>query len=345
MAVIGLILVGSIFLVQNVHARAFKEEQFASKFDLYIKNDKTHLRKNFKKITDEEDHPFYDVSPTRTSYFKRDDYELKLSSLDKETLEQISKIMYFGYGYENRKSNAYYFATQYLIYQTFSTVDTTVELNDMDVDYMEEEIRKIEESEKSVTFSLKDFTADKTVYEIVDSYIVDNFTVEGKDISVSYEKGKIVIIFLHELESYELRFVPKNECKDTQVWSTLNMELLERGTVCEQEYQVHVKLEKKKQEESNEKTEDKIEDTENTEIENKKEEIENPEVTDKIEEKEEAKQPNEEVSKEAEQEIPIPIEDGDFSMLEVNVPNTKKNRSFLIEILCLLGSCYYVFKK
>lgn len=164
------------------------------------------------------------------------------------------------------------------------------------------------------------------MYEIEDSYIIDNFIVQGEDISVSYENGKIVVEFLHELENYTLRFVPKNECKDVNVWSTLNMELLERGNVCEQEYLVDVQLENKKQEE-----------IENTDKEDKE---------DKTEENEEIKQPEVESSKDQENELlPIPIDDNEFSMLEVNVPNTKQNRPFLFEILCLLGSCYFVFKK
>ena len=85
-------------------------------------------------------------------------------------------------------------------------------------------------------------------------------------------------------------------------------------------------------------------------MENKKqEEIENTDKEDKedkTEENEEIKQPEVESSKDQENELlPIPIDDNEFSMLEVNVPNTKQNRPFLFEILCLLGSCYFVFKK
>lgn len=328
--VIGLVLFSNFLFIHNTQARAFNEEQFASKFDLYVIKSKNHLRKNFKKITDDSGNPFYEVSPTSTSYFNREDYELKLSHLDKESLKRISKIMYFGYGYENRKTNAYYFATQYLIYKTFSEVETNYELNEVEANFMENEIKEIEADIKSVTFSLENFVIKESFFEIKDAYILDNFTVKGDNIAISYKKDKIRIDFLNkEKENYELQFIPKNSCDSVYIWNSINMELLNRGNICEKEYKINVQIEKETGEEKEEQ----------------------PDLTDKIEDKTEENdkvhtevKPEESTNEPTKEEIVDVIEIED-SITEVNVPSTGKNSFFIFEILYFLGSFYYVFKK
>lgn len=319
MIMISFFFVGCFLFMKYPQAKAFQENQLASKFDLYIYSSKMHLRKNFRKITDENGIPLYDVSPTITSFSNLKDYKMELSQLDREQIEILSKIMYFGYGYNNHKSDSYYFATQYLIYKTFPILNTTYDLIDLAEDYMTKEIQEIEKSVEKVSFSLQDFTTKSSSYIIDDAYILDNFTIEGDDVNVFYENNKIKLLFIGERETYSLRFYPKNSCQDTYVWTSTNINLLSRGTVCEKEYEVVVRIEKE--------TENENGDVE--EIEKPEEEI--PDKEDKVEET---------LNKE-----PIFQNFEGQNTVKVTVPNTKKNSFYFLEFIFLLGNFYFVFKK
>lgn len=333
--IVSFFICSFLMFASSSEAKGFNENQLASKFDLYIYSSKMHLRKNFKKITDEEGVPLYEISPTISNFSNLKDYELKLSSLEKEQKEMLSKILYFGYGYNHQNSDSYYFATQYLVYKTFSTVNTTYDLINLDSNYMTKEIEEIENKIKSVSFSLKDFTTDSTIYSIEDKYIIDNFTILGEDVKISNEEEKIKLEFLGDKENYILYFHPKNKCQDTYVWTTTNIELLSRGTVCEKEYKVMVQI--KKENPENNKSEEKEE--------------ENKEESTNGSEKEEIKPPKEENKEEStnssdgEELRESDFFDEDTIQISVPVPNTAKKNFFLLEIICFLGSLYFVFKK
>ncbi len=295
--------------LKKTYARSFVEERkYNYKFDVYIKRNKSHLIKSFSKVMDEKGNPLYEVSPTMTFFNRRDDYREKAGTFDIKLLESISKIMYFGYGYQNQNTDAYYFATQYLIYKLFNTIDIRYTLNNEKSNFMNEEILKIEENIKTVHFSLQDFISDEKTFVISDSYIVDNFNVIGKDIDIVYEKDKIVITFLKDDAEYLLKFQPKNACEKVNIWGTMSIELLPKQEVCEKEYQISVKYLK---EENNEKEEE-------------FQELEEEQI--KVEESETSMDTDEEI-------------------VEVLVPNTFKKKLFLSIWIILFGGVIYVFKK
>lgn len=345
---ISLCCICSVLFLPNVSARGFIEEKnFNYKFDISQKGINTHLIKKFSKITDEEGIPYYEITPRVDFFNNRDDYKEKITSIDSNMLERFSKIMYFGYGYKKQNEDAYYFATQYLIYQEFKDLNIVYNMDNVESHFMDKEINEILENIKNVTFSLTDFTTKENVFEITNSYIIDNFKVTGSDIEVSYEKEKIKILFLKENQNYDLHFQPKNTCKDVLVWSSLGMELLGKQEVCEKEYQISVQYE------SNQKEDSDLEITEKEELntpskdENKEpiEETKKPEV-DKEDDEEETEQESEiEENDDWQGEEEIPVFPGEENLVFVDVPNTSKYRYPFISLFFSLGGIYCVRKK
>lgn len=331
--------------IPQVKAKAFQEVQNKSyKMDLFIPSRSTHLVKDFVKITDESGLPFYEVTPKRSFFSERDDYVLKEASLDIELLEKLSKIMYFGYGYNGNTTDAYFLATQYLIYEAFDDLVLTKKFEE---GFIEKEMEEIEKNIQNVSFSLQDFSTTKKTYSIADKYIVDNFIVKGDKIKVIYEKEKIIIDFLEE-GTYDLQFQPKNQCQEVQVWTAVGIELLNMTEVCEKEYTVSVQVlkeEGKEEIEEIEKPDAKV--PENNEEEKKEpplQEEDFPITEETPEEKEENYQDVEIANKNEKVEEIQEIEDIESS-LEVSVPNTHKYSWKFLAIFLWLGNIYYVYKK
>lgn len=248
---IVVLLLLSIFLfIKNVSARSFNEvHDYEQSFVVYFPKNNTKMIKNFVKITDEEDHPYYDVNPKQTIFKNWDFYEEVEANLTLEQIQSLSKITYFGYGYQNKRTDAYYYATQYLVYQTFKDMSVTYQLKNQNQDDLAPVVEQIKENIKNVTFSLKDFTTKDTTYEIVDPYIIDNFLVQGNHIKVISEDKKIIIQFLDNQKEYVLDFQPKNKCTNPKIWKAGGIELFRRSKVCEQNYQIKVKHQKEEKEE------------------------------------------------------------------------------------------------
>lgn len=331
-----LFLLGSISFTQNVWAKKFTEERTANnEFDIYTPSTRVHIIKTFTKITDEEGDPLYELSP-KISFFSKLNYTEKESSFNVETLQKFSKIMYFGYGYKNHNTDAYYFATQYLLYQVFEGISTTYKQNDVESDHLQNEINEIERNIQNVTFTISDFTTSKNIFEITDSYVVDNFTVKGDNIDVSYEEDKMILTFLNEKEQYKLTFVPKNICKNTTIWTDMNIILMERREICEQEYPVVVTIKKEETKEEHPKQEEpKQDDTDSDESNQEEKEQEDnnfQQNSNKVNSKNDTTQDTKNDSNQEE-------------MIEVEVPNTSKSSFSFPTIILLLGTMYYVYKK
>lgn len=235
-----LLLMGSFLVVKNVSARTFEEmHDYEQTFVVYTPKTNIKITKSLVKVTDEENTPYYDVSPTKT-IFENFNYEEAEANFSLEQLQQLSKITYFGYGYQNKRTNAYYFATQYLIFQTFKDKSISYQLKEENKGDFTSSLAEMKENIENVTFSLKDFVTKDTTYEINDAYIVDNFIVQGDHINVTYEDKKIIIQFLDHQKEYVLDFQPKNKCMNNKVWKAGGVQLFKRSEVCEQNYQVKV---------------------------------------------------------------------------------------------------------
>lgn len=314
------VVVCSMLFFTTVRAKSFTEEvRPNSKFSIYIPLSKITLLKDFTKITDEDGIPLYEVSPTM-SYYKGSSYELRDAYMTLDRKKSLVKIAYFGYGYENRKSDEAYFATQYLLYQAFSNIEVTYQVDGVESDVLKEEMAAIKKDMQSVSFDLEDFTTKKKMYEITKPYLVENFLVEGDDISVSYEKDKTVVTLLNEKDEYTLTFVPKTDCDHLQIWNSMNTELLNRMPICEEEHKVMVTY-------VGEKTE---------------EQPENPMPEEpSYEENTNNKGQVEQVSQDKKGETTK----RNVETEEVHIPNTyQSDYSFLFFLGCL-GVTYFVFKK
>lgn len=323
------VVVCSMLFFTTVRAKSFTEEvRPNSKFSIYIPLSKITLLKDFTKITDEAGIPLYEVSPTM-SYYKGSSYELRDAYMTLDRKKSLVKIAYFGYGYENRKSDEAYFATQYLLYQVFSNIEVTYQVDGVESDVLKGEMAAIKKDMQSVSFDLEDFTTKKKTYEITKPYLVENFLVEGDDINVLYEKDKTIVTLLNDKDEYPLTFVPKTDCNHLQIWNYMNTELLNRMPICEEEHKVTVTYIGKKTEEKpeNPMPEEQPEKPSDENASNKNEN-ENKEQVEQISQnkKEETMKRNEEAK-------------------EVHVPNTyKSDYSFLFFLGCL-GVAYFVFKK
>lgn len=247
--IVVLLLMSSFLIVRSVSARSFNENyEYAHTFRIDIPNSKT-VTKSFIKITDEQDTPYYNVYPHVSFYSHLNNYEEKQVDMSLDKLQGFSKISYFGYGYQGKKTDAYYFATQFLMYQLFSNHSTIYQLQGESEDFLAPVIAEIEANINNVTFSLKDFVTKNTTYEITDPYIVDNFIVQGEHTNVTYEDKKIIIQFLDHRKEYILDFQPKNKCANSKVWKAGAIQLFKRSEVCEQNYQVKVTYQEEEKEE------------------------------------------------------------------------------------------------
>lgn len=322
-----LFMISSSLFIKRARAEVFIEEvKPNAKFVVYNTINTNQKIKDFVKIKDNNGVTLYDITPMQ-SHFIGKNYTKKDAYFTRTQLADFAKLAYFGYGYNGKISDEYYFATQYLIYQTFDYLQVSYQKNDVTSDHLKTEIAEIEEDMKE-SFSLRDFTIDSLVYELNDSYLVDNFTIEGENIDVAYEKEKIIINFLNNQEQYNLIFKPKNNCSKFQVWKEVNIELFPRMPICETEHQVLVENSLYKNEES---------------VISK----------DKNEEKsDELLQIKDEVSKKEEQvkdtlvlEDKVEDENPTLSKEEVAVPNTYKNAFSWHYLLLILGSTVLFLKK
>lgn len=332
----SLFILCSFLFVKNTWARSFIEEkENAYKFKIYIPSSKMSMIHSFIKITDEEGKAYYDVSPKVTLFEDLDDYVEKPANFDIDMLQKFSKITYFGYGYQEQKEDVYYYATQYLLYKTFSDINASVLFEDQNSNYLDPYLAEIEKNIETVSFSLEDFTTTKDTYEITDSYIVDNFTVEGDHIKVSSENNKIIVHFLEEQENYLLHFYPKNICENITIWTTMNIKLFSRREVCEKEYSVAVTYQK---EELNNQEPPIVED-DNSIQDNQESATSTPNEQDKNNIEENPKV-------EEKQEIELEeTENTDKNSIEVPVPSTYKNQFPFLNLWYFIGVLYYVFKK
>ena len=71
------------------------------------------IKQKMYKIT-KDGKPYYNVQPD-VSMFERKNYTKGNILLDFNTYQKMTKIMYYGYGYQNHTTDAFYFATQYLL--------------------------------------------------------------------------------------------------------------------------------------------------------------------------------------------------------------------------------------
>ena len=312
------VVVCSFFGMMQGEAKTFNDVRNYNNYFL-IANEEKELYKFFNMILDVEDNVYFNISP-HASYAPQQVYATYKGLLPIDLLVDFSKILYFGYGYDENITEDYYYATQYLLFERtmksgsqIRVVDSTKTMED---DRLEEAIMRIRDDIKKHSFSFDETNVQEKKLVIADPYLLENFTVSGQNMNIVVLENQIEVTLLDGTD-FVLDFYPKNACsqKNIKLWEEekkgillLRMDKL----LCEKEYSISIHYEAPIEE-------------------NGKEDLVFP-----SEEK-----PNIE-SGEVET---ITISDDEELVQEFYVPNTSKYSLLWLYILIFLGNVYYVFKK
>lgn len=306
----------SVLFIKNTNALSLTQDNILNDYYFEINNPlkSITLTKEFKRFQVDKKY-YYDISPSISFFEDQDDYIERKTELSNSKLEEISKIIYYGYGYTKHTDIKYYYATQYLIYKTFSDIEVRVLKDNEESDYLAKEIEDIKSLIDKDSFNLKDLETSTNNYTITNKYIIDNFNIEGENILVNKSKNKIVIDLLNNLDNYEIKFIPKNSINDVvSLVSNTNNEFINMDSICEKEKKINIKYLK---------VEEEIEDDQEVKI-------------DEVIKEEDNEEDNEEIEEEEEEE--------DVEVTEVLVPSTSKNDFPIFLVIIMLGGSYYVFK-
>ncbi len=319
----ALVVVGSLTLfVHSVYAKKFTETSMY--FNYYLKitenNSTFYNTKRLIKIEDEQSRGYFSINPRSLFYFEQE-YEENKIDVDEKVMKEISKILYYGYNYNNQNANEYYFATQYLVDKAFRNYTVTFVNNyENPITIFTKEIAQIEKNIKENSFSYPDLTTENKQMEITDSYILKHFKIEGEHMKVIEDDKRILIELEDDLEDYILHFIPKLDCGALKMWQNNDSKYIYMDTICENAYTSNIHYEKKI-EDSNSK-EEHLE--ENGSNENFSQDLQ---IENNIKENDNQKEED------------LVVEE------MVPVPNTFKNSVSILLYLFLFGNTYYVFKK
>lgn len=240
-----LFLVILFLIISKVNAKvldvsSFKEEYF---YKITSKDGITKL-KPLKKVEDEKGVSYYDITPNYGD-LEITEFKEEMPSLEKEQLKSISKIIYYGYGYKDHKSDNYYYATQYLIYKTFEDIDIAFYDNKEEIELFKKEILEISNLIDNKIFTLEDESVKNTLYTIKDEDILNNFKVEGNHLNTNINNKEININLLDELDDYVIHFKAKNDCSNIKTLkSNVGLEYIHMDSICEKDYQINLHYEK-----------------------------------------------------------------------------------------------------
>lgn len=306
--IVVIFLLGSFLFVRQVSAKAFNEKLIFQEYSIktYRANPVISTARHIFYFTDSEKNVYYFLNPT-ANFFQGNAYPANISNVEEEILKEISRVIYYGYGYKNQNSLEYYAATQYLLFNAYKEYTITfIDEERNQVNLFQEEIAQIEKNLEKSEFQLEDFQTTKTTFEIEEEYIVKHFEVKGENIQAEEKDNKIEITLLNDKEEYTLEFIPKADCTNVEVFGRNNdTQFIHMDLVCENTYTRKVYVEKEEIPSQNQ-----MEDKENT-IHKLKNEVGTSKKKETI----------------------------------VSVPATGKNSSIWILLLFLLGDAYYVFKK
>ncbi len=328
------------FLISSVQAKKFKEiDRYTGYyFKITEKEGSFFSSQKTMKILDDENKGYFAINPRSVFYYSKE-YELQDIDVDKEIMQEISKVLYYGYGYQNQTTDAYYFATQYLVYEAFKDYNVVLTNNySVPVNAYSEEIKQIKKNIEENAFSYPALSTKKDTIEIEDAYILKHFTITGEHLEVSEEENKMTIILLDDLEDYTLSFIPKLDCTTLKMWQNEDLKYIHMDTICENPYTstIHFERPVEEQQPEQEKEEPKTPEEneskkeESIETEDKEKKPEEPIDTDSVETEKDEKE--EAVEEEMLQEI-------------LPVPSTSKDSFAFLIVLAFLGFSYYVFKK
>lgn len=271
------------------------------------------------KVTDEKNLLYFAINPTN-NFFHGSHYISKTSNLSDKQWEKISKIIYYGYGYQNQNTDAFYLATQFLIYKTFTQYEISfIDADRNKISLLEKEIEQIQKNIETSHFLFEEFTTTEKSFLITDSYILNNFTIKGDNLKIVESDKNIKITLLDDLEEYSLQFIPKTNCTNIEIWGSSNSkneQYVHMDSICENTYSRTVHL--KKQDVKVEKDKTNI--------------IENNSNNEEIENENNKNDINMERTENFTEEL-------------VRVPSTKKSSFFNFFLLLLLGNFYFIIKK
>lgn len=243
-----LILIGSFFLFsKQVFALKFNEDVVFSEYSIktFRANPSVSISGHIFHFTDDEGKTYYFLNPT-ANFFRGYSYLASISNLDKEILKEISRVIYYGYGYKNQTSLEYYAATQYLLFKAYKEYTITfIDTERKQVFPFQKEIAQIEKNLEKNEFQWEDLTTTKHTLEIDDEYIVKHFIVQGENVKTEEKNGKIEIILLNDLEEYTLEFIPKADCSKVEVFGRNNdTQFIHMDLICENVYSRTIHLKK-----------------------------------------------------------------------------------------------------
>ncbi len=309
--IVVLILIGScLFFSKPVLAKRFTEDIIFPEYSIktYRANPAISISRTIHYFMDEDEKVFYYLNP-KANFFYDMNYLENTSDVDEEILKEISRVIYYGYGYQNQNRLEYYVATQYLLFKAYKEyMITFIDKERNQVFPFQEEIAQIEENMQKNEFQFENRTMNQRTLEIENPYIAKHFEVQGDNIKSEEKNNKIEISLLNDLEEYTLEFIPKMDCSNLEVYGRNgSSQFIHMDLICENTYTRKIYIEHEMEPEPEE----------------KKEEIKLQQDISSEETKEESN---------TKENI-------------VNVPATGKESFSWILILFLLGDAYYVFKK
>ena len=342
--IISLVIGSFLLSIHPVQAKKFIENGLFTEYQYYMyekTNPSNFASMRVIKIFDSENKVYYNISPKTSFYFSRD-YEEEDLNITEQQLKNISKILYYGYGYNKQNTDEFYAATQYLVFKTFEmyTVYIKKGINEP-ILMFEEEIKQIEANMENKEFTFENQTTHEKTLEIEDDYIQNHFTVQGEHIKVEELESKLKLTLDGKVEDYQVEFIPKKTCSNLKMWVNDKTHLFHLDEVCETTYSrtIHYEepiVEKEPTIESKDPEKTEEENKNPNQEEEKKEPTTEPKEPEKVEEENTSKKENVKENQ--------PVEKQQEEVF-VEVPSTGKQSMMFFLVFGLLGNCYYVFKK
>lgn len=170
---------------KNCYAIDIKQEKEITNMKVYTKiNNKEEIRNIYQIINENTDELVYNIefdNKDYTNIYDSYDYYGGVNPLSKDLKDKIALIIYYGYGYNNRKDIKWYGITQYLIWETIikeSGNDITLLDSNGNMNTYQEEINAIlddiKESQTIPSFLEKDSLQDTYNLKLTDElFLID----------------------------------------------------------------------------------------------------------------------------------------------------------------------------
>ncbi len=215
--IILILVLLSLMSVKKVRADILSLEQNPNYYFKLSKKNLGSITSKMYKIS-KDGKFYYNVRPT-VSMFERKNYVKADLLLDLDIYKKITKVMYYGYGYKNHLDDAYYFATQFLIYELLD--DFTVEIVDKDKkksDYAGNEIAKIKKTIAEEEFKSRKYVINSNYLELTDPRIIEDFDLISDEINLKKIDKGYLVEFKEEKDLYEISLKAKNKILPADYW-------------------------------------------------------------------------------------------------------------------------------